>query len=112
MYLFERVIERLAASLYKNSFILKGGLLISSMIGMGEHTTMDMDTIVRGLPMEEDEIVDIIKEILSIDAEDGIDFVYRRIEPIKDEDYYNNYCVHLEAHYGRIIFIPIHLPRV
>ncbi|MCI7222058.1 MAG: nucleotidyl transferase AbiEii/AbiGii toxin family protein [Erysipelotrichaceae bacterium] len=28
------------------NFILKGGLLISSMIGISERTTMDMDTTV------------------------------------------------------------------
>ena len=48
MFLFERILDRLAASSYKNNFILKGGLLISSMIGISERTTMDMDTTVRG----------------------------------------------------------------
>ena len=47
MFLFERILDRLAASPYKNNFILKGGLLISSMIGISERTTMDMDTTVR-----------------------------------------------------------------
>lgn len=41
MFLFERVLERLSASEYKSNFILKGGLLISSMIGISERTTMD-----------------------------------------------------------------------
>ena len=49
MYLFERFLERLAASRFKENFILKGGLLISSMIGITERTTMDMDTTVRGI---------------------------------------------------------------
>ena len=102
MFLFERVIDRLAASPYKDNFVLKGGLLISSMIGMSERTTMDMDTTVRGLPMEEDEIVAKVKEILSVDTGDGIEFVYRRIEPIRDEDYYNNFRIHFDAHYGKI----------
>ncbi len=74
MFLFERVLERLAASKYQNNFILKGGLLISSMIGIGERTTMDMDTTVRGIRMEEDEIVAAVTEILAIDVGDGIAF--------------------------------------
>ena len=57
MFLFERVLERLANSNYRNNFILKGGLLISSMLGISERTTMDMDTTVRGISMEEEEIV-------------------------------------------------------
>lgn len=49
MYLFEHVLARLAKSSYKDNFILKGGLLIASMIGVDERTTMDMDTTVRGI---------------------------------------------------------------
>lgn len=102
MFLFERVLERLANSGYKDNFILKGGLLISSMIGIGERTTMDMDTTVRGITMEEDEIVNAVKEILAVDVNDGIAFEYQRIEPIREEDAYNNFRVHLNAKYGKI----------
>lgn len=102
MYLFERVLERLAESPYRNNFILKGGLLISSMIGISERTTMDMDTTVRGLQMEEDEVVDAIKEILAVDIGDGIAFEYQDIEPIREDDAYNNFRIHLRAKYGKI----------
>lgn len=102
MFFFERILERLAASKYRDNFILKGGLLISSMIGIQERTTMDMDTTVRGLPMEEDKIVAILKEILAIDVDDGIKFLWQSIEPIRDEDAYNNFRIHLKAQYGKI----------
>ena len=85
MFLFERIIERLAVSSFRNNFILKGGLLISSMIGIGERTTMDMDTTVRGIQMEEDEIVAAVKQIISTDVNDGISFEYEKIEPIREE---------------------------
>lgn len=102
MFLFERILERLALSQYHNNFILKGGLLISSMIGISERTTMDMDTTVRGIQMEEDEIVAAVNEILAIDVGDGITFEYKGIEPIREEDAYNNFRVHLRAKYGKI----------
>ena len=102
MFLFERVLERLANSTYKDNFILKGGLLISSMIGVSERTTMDMDTTVRGIQMEEDEIVKAVKEIISVDVDDGINFEYESIEPIREDDAYNNFRVHLRAKYGKI----------
>ena len=60
IFFFERVLERLANSNYQKNFILKGGLLISSMIGISERTTMDMDTTVRGIQMEKDDIVKIL----------------------------------------------------
>lgn len=102
MFLFERVLERLAVSTYRNNFILKGGLLISSMIGISERTTMDMDTTVRGIQMEEGEIVKAIKSILAIDVGDGIVFEFQKIEPIRDDDAYNNFRIHLQARYGKI----------
>ncbi len=102
MFLFERVLERLATSPYWNNFILKGGLLISSMIGISERTTMDMDTTVRGIQMEKDEIVAVIKAILAIDVGDGICFDFQKIEPIREDDAYNNFRVHLRARYGKI----------
>ena len=102
MFLFERDLERLAVSPYRNNFLLKGGLLISSMIGIDERTTIDMDTTVRGIRMEEPEIISIIREILSSDVDDGIDFVFRKIEPIREDDTYRNFRVHIDARYGRI----------
>ena len=102
MYLFERIIDRLAASSFRDNFILKGGLLISSMIGIGERTTMDMDTTVRGIQMEEDEIVSAVKEIIAMDVGDGISFEFQKIEPIREDDAYNNFRVHLRAKYGKI----------
>lgn len=102
MFLFERVLERLAASPYQYNFILKGGLLISSMIGIGERTTMDMDTTVRGIQMEQDQIVSIIREILAIDVGDEVEFHFMRISPIREDDAYNNFRVHMNAVYGKI----------
>ena len=72
MFLFERILERLSVSPYRSNFILKGGLLISSMLGISERTTMDMDTTVRGLPMEKEQITNIVQNILSLDVNDGI----------------------------------------
>ena len=76
--------------------------MISSMIGIDERTTIDMDTTVRGIRMEEPEIISIIREILSSDVDDGIDFVFRKIEPIREDDTYRNFRVHIDARYGRI----------
>lgn len=102
MFFFERILVRLAHSKYQRNFILKGGLLISSIIGINERTTMDMDTTVVGVQMEESEIEQIIKEILAIEVDDDIIFEYERIEPIRDEDAYNNFRVHLFAKFDKI----------
>lgn len=102
MFLLERVLDRLSKSKYKDNFILKGGLLISSMIGIAERTTMDMDTTVTGINMEETEIEKIIREILLIDVGDRIEFTFEKLEHIREEGDYNNFRVYFVAHYGKI----------
>lgn len=72
------------------------------MIGIEARTTMDIDTTVRGIQLEEEEIVKIFKEILAIDTDDGITFEYQCIEPIREEDAYNNFRIHIAAKYGKI----------
>ena len=91
IFMFERILERLSLSSYKKNFVLKGCLLISSMIGISERTTMDMDTTVRGIDMDEENIEKIVKEIFDIDTGDGIIFRFEKIEPIREDDDYNNF---------------------
>jgi len=102
MYLFEHVLARLAKSSYKENFILKGGFLIASMIGVDERTTMDMDTTVRGITVEEKAIEEIVKEILSIDIDDGIEYVFDRITEIRENADYNNFRVFFNAKFGKV----------
>jgi hypothetical protein len=56
MFLFERIIERISLSPYKDFFILKGGLLIASIIGVFQRTTIDMDYTIKGSPVNEVQI--------------------------------------------------------
>jgi len=49
-FMLERLLERITVSKYKDIFILKGGMFIASMIGIGSRTTMDMDATLRGYP--------------------------------------------------------------
>ncbi|WP_292597554.1 nucleotidyl transferase AbiEii/AbiGii toxin family protein [Mesotoga sp. UBA6090] len=102
MFMFERFIDRLARSRYKEFFILKGGLLIASIVGIGQRTTIDMDTTVKNIAMNEDTLKKVVSEIIEIALDDGVSFQFERIVPIREEDEYNNFRVSLEARFGRI----------
>lgn len=102
MFLFERFIERLALSDFKGHFIVKGGLLISSMIGVENRTTMDMDAAVRGVLMDEGIIREVIEKLIKIETDDGVQFEFQKIEPIREEDEYKNFRIHLYAKFGKI----------
>ena len=102
MFLFERFLERLSKSVYKFNFVIKGGLLISSMIGIDNRTTMDMDTTIKGVPLKEEVIRNIILEIININVDDGIEFEIAGITHIREEDEYENFRVHLIANFDKI----------
>ena len=101
IYFFERFLERLSKSNYKNNFVIKGGFLISSLIGIENRTTMDMDTTIKGIPLEEEKIKDIVEEIISINVEDGIKFEIKDISYIREEDEYENFRISLIANVGK-----------
>lgn len=102
MFFFERFLERLSVSEYKYNFIIKGGLLISSMIGIDNRTTMDMDTTVKGVALKEDIIRNVISKIINTVVDDGIEFEITGISHIREEDEYENFRVNLIAEFGKI----------
>ena len=102
IFMFERIMERLSVSSYKDRFILKGGLLISAILGVAERTTMDMDTTVKGLPMDEQSIRKAISEILAQPVDDGIEFRLLDLTPIREDDEYENFRASIQAVYGKM----------
>ena len=102
MFFFERFLERLSGSEYKYNFIIKGGLLISSMIGIDNRTTMDMDTTIKGVALKEDIIRNVISKIINTVVDDGIEFEITGISHIREEDEYENFRVNLIAEFGKI----------
>ncbi len=101
IYFFERLLERLSKSQYKNNFVIKGGFLISSLIGIENRTTMDMDTTIKGIALKEDRIKEIVEEILDINVDDGIRFEIKDISYIREEDKYENFRISLIANVGK-----------
>ena len=101
IYFFERFLERLSKSNYKNNFVIKGGFLISSLIGIENRTTMDMDTTIKGIALKEEKIKEIVEEIINIDVDDGIRFEIKDISYIREEDEYENFRISLIANVGK-----------
>ena len=101
IYFFERFLERLSKSNYKNNFVIKGGFLISSLIGIENRTTMDMDTTIKGIALKEEKIKEIVEKIINISVDDGIKFEIKDISYIREEDEYENFRISLIANVGK-----------
>ena len=95
MYFFERLLYRIGISKYNYNFILKGGLLLSAIFGDERRTTQDMDTMLKGIPLNAKTLEKILEKIISIDGKDGITFEIVNIKDIRLIDKYGGLKVKL-----------------
>lgn len=101
-YMMERLLERISLSKYKYNFILKGGFLISAIVGLDTRATMDLDTTVKGFELSYESIGKIFGEICDISVEDDIEFELCGISNIREGDDYPGIRVALKAKYPPI----------
>ena len=101
-FMLERLLERMSISKYKDMVILKGGMLIASMVGVYNRTTMDMDATLRGYPLSKETIRAAFSDICAIQLDDEVTMVLDHIVPIRDDDEYGGYRVALIAKYDSI----------
>lgn len=92
-FFFDAFLKRLAASKYSNNFVFKGGFLLSTSLGINLRSTMDIDFLLKRINVERENIVNILKEISSIDVDDEVSFEFSNIEGIRLEDEYGGYSI-------------------
>lgn len=99
-YMMERFIERIALSDFQDQMIIKGGLLISSIVGLDSRATMDIDMTLKGKPVNEAFILDYINEISRININDEVKFDVVSITEIREMNDYFGFRVSLIAGIG------------
>lgn len=92
-FMFEALLKRISVSMYKDKFIIKGGLLLSSIFGVNLRSTMDLDTTIKGINLNKETITKVINNIINIDLDDNIKLELERIKDIREEELYSGYNV-------------------
>lgn len=101
-FMFESLLKRISKSKYKEKFVIKGGLLISSIFGVDLRSTMDMDATIVGLPLDKENIEKILNEIISINVDDNINLSLVNIKDIRQEEIYSGFNVNILATFDGI----------
>lgn len=99
LYMYDRFLERLSKSKYRDNFVLKGGFYLSTLFGVENRATMDIDTAFRNASFDEETIIKMINEIVSIKIDDNAKLSYLGIETIRDEDEYGGFRVTIQVEY-------------
>ncbi len=95
--MFESLIRRISISKYKENIIIKGGFLLSSIFGFNQRSTMDMDATLKGMNLNKENVLNIIKDIIAIDINDGVRYEIFSIKDIRLEKKYPGFKIHLLA---------------
>ena len=101
-FMFERFLDRLSHSSYRNQFIIKGGVLLSNIMGLDMRTTKDIDADLINMFFNQENVEKMIIDVINIDLEDGISFEYQEISPIKEDNKYGGYRFKLMARFEQI----------
>lgn len=101
-FMMERFLERISLSRHKDKFILKGGMLISTIVGIDIRSTMDLDTTIKDANLNKTTINDLISEIISIPLDDGVSFRIKRIEDIMEGADYPGIRVNMDAYFDSV----------
>ena len=98
-YLIERLLYRLSISSYANNFILKGGLLLYTILNERGRATKDVDFLAKNIENTHSELVRIFTEIASIPFNDAVSFDTKNItvESIKEDAEYQGIRIKLTA---------------
>lgn len=88
-FFFERFLERLSVSKYKSNFVVKGGYIISILVGFSGRTTSDIDITLTNQTLNEEKLTNILNDILSIDLKDNVSAEISNTEKIRLEDKYS-----------------------
>lgn len=107
-YMLERFLERVSLSRYHDNYIIKGGFLIASMVGLDSRATMDMDATIKGYPVNEEAIRKMVEDIIAVPVEDAIHFCLKSVREIREGDEYTGYRVALTANYEKMA-VPLKL---
>lgn len=96
-YGMERFLERVSLSEHRDNFILKGGMLVSAMVGLENRATMDIDTSIRNMPLDTIAAKVMVEEIIAVPVDDNIRFEINDFGTIMDDAEYSGVRISLNA---------------
>jgi predicted nucleotidyltransferase component of viral defense system len=96
-FFFDSFLSRLAISPFRDRFVLKGGLYLSSLYGIDNRATVDIDFLLSKMTLERNSLVEAAKAVCQIDVGDGVLFRIVDISPIRPEDLYGGFRLQIQG---------------
>lgn len=107
-YMLERFLERISLSSYRNNFVIKGGFLIASIIGLNFRATMDMDATIKRYHVNAETVMEMVEQIITVPLNDSISFTVKNVGKIREDCEYAGFRVFLIGNYEKMA-VPLKL---
>lgn len=101
-FVIERFLERISKSIYVDNYVIKGGILIASIVGIDKRSTMDLDTTIIRTKLNEEFLLESIQSICSINLNDNLMYEMYNISHIRKDDIYWGYRVSIKSRFDKI----------
>lgn len=96
-FILEEFARLISESDYNNQFILKGGFVVSTLLGFETRMTRDIDLTYKSIIYNKNEIKNIIDNIINSPYENIFSYSISNIKKAQEDDEYSGYIVTLEA---------------
>lgn len=99
-YALERFLTRLSRSEYRDNFVLKGGFLMGTIYNIGQRATKDLDTVMKNLSAEQEEIRKALQNVSELDLNDGVTFIVSEITRTQEQRRYSGFRAKMIMHFN------------
>jgi len=101
-YFIDEFLRLLSKSDYSSNFIWKGGFVLSAITGVEKRTTVDIDTVLRGVTVDTESLTNIVTQITSLSDNTGCQYILRGIGSIQEEKAYQGLRIYLLGTLGQM----------
>ena len=96
-YVLEEFAEKISHSKYKNTLVLKGGFVVSTLLGLTSRMTRDIDVTCRSTVYSLNDMVTILSEVINSPIETFFHYSLTSIKPAQENDSISGFVAKITA---------------
>ena len=100
-YILDEFASKIGESPYRDSLVLKGGFIVSNLLGIDSRTTKDIDMTFNSVIYDEKQIRSILEDIVSVQNDTFFHFEIQSIKTGQVDDGHSGFMVTLNAIHDR-----------
>ena len=96
-YILEEFAKKISKSAHKNSIILKGGFVVSAILGIDERKTRDIDFTYNSTIYTIEQVNKLLNDIINTETHSFFKFEVISVREEQLDDHYSGFCCMIDA---------------